>query len=45
MDDARVVWVTSVRFHGRVGRAVWAVAAPVHHLAVPFLLGRASRDT
>ncbi|EFL20631.1 conserved hypothetical protein [Streptomyces himastatinicus ATCC 53653] len=43
VDGARVVWVTSVRFHGRVGRAVWAVAAPVHHLAVPFLLGRAGR--
>lgn len=43
VDEARVVWVTSVRFHGRVGRAVWAVAAPVHHLAVPFLLGRANR--
>ncbi|RNF81257.1 DUF2867 domain-containing protein [Streptomyces botrytidirepellens] len=43
VDGARVVWVTSVRFHGPLGRVVWAVAAPVHHLAVPFLLGRASR--
>ncbi|MCA6091232.1 DUF2867 domain-containing protein [Streptomyces sp. SCA3-4] len=43
VEDAQVVWVTLVRYRGRVGRAVWAAATPVHHLVVPFLLRRAER--
>ncbi|NDZ78419.1 DUF2867 domain-containing protein [Streptomyces sp. SID10853] len=43
VDDSGVVWVTFVRYHRRLSRLVWAAAAPVHHLAVPWLLGLAGR--
>ncbi|GHG72492.1 DUF2867 domain-containing protein [Streptomyces griseocarneus] len=39
--EASVVWVTLVRFHRPLARPVWAVAAPVHHTVVPWLLKRA----
>jgi hypothetical protein len=38
----RVRWVTFVRFEHPVARAVWAVAAPVHHQTIPRLLRRAA---
>ncbi|MFI2241656.1 hypothetical protein [Streptomyces chrestomyceticus] len=38
-----VTWSTFVHATGRTGRAVWAVAAPLHHQAVPLLLKRATR--
>ncbi|MGW7561539.1 DUF2867 domain-containing protein [Streptomyces sp. NPDC054757] len=43
VNGSGVVWVTFVRYHRRLSRLVWAAAAPVHHLAVPYLLGRAER--
>ncbi|WP_405783438.1 DUF2867 domain-containing protein [Streptomyces sp. NBC_00859] len=43
VDGSGVVWITFVRYNRRLSRLVWAVAAPVHHLAVPRLLGRAAR--
>ncbi|WP_328374902.1 DUF2867 domain-containing protein [Streptomyces sp. NBC_00440] len=43
VNGSGVVWVTFVRFNRRVSRLVWSAAAPVHHLAVPYLLGRADR--
>jgi len=30
-----------VQFSGRTGRALWAVATPVHHRVIPYLLQRA----
>ncbi|AKZ56896.1 hypothetical protein SAM23877_3851 [Streptomyces ambofaciens ATCC 23877] len=42
-DGARLVWATYVRYERRAGRALWSLAAPVHHLALPLLLGRAVR--
>ncbi|MEU4997061.1 DUF2867 domain-containing protein [Streptomyces sp. NPDC086554] len=44
VTDASVVWATSVRFNRRFSRVIWGMAAPVHHLAVPYLLKRASRS-
>lgn len=44
VDDAGVRWVTVVRFRRRIAAAVWAVAARIHHLTVPWLLGRAARS-
>lgn len=41
--ESSVTWVTLVRFDRRIGRAVWSMARPVHHLVVPRLLRRASR--
>ncbi|GAA2580341.1 MULTISPECIES: DUF2867 domain-containing protein [Streptomyces] len=43
VDGTRLVWATYVNFERRTGRARWSLAAPVHHLAVPLLLGRAVR--
>ncbi|CAM5336085.1 hypothetical protein STENM327S_01425 [Streptomyces tendae] len=43
VDDARLVWATYVNFRRRTGRVRWSLAAPVHHLVVPLLLGRAVR--
>lgn len=45
VDDDGVTWATYVRFHGRVGRAVWAIAARLHHVVLPYLLRRAVRRT
>ena len=38
-----VTWVTIVRFERPIARIVWGLAAPVHHLTVPWLLTRPSR--
>lgn len=43
VEDSRVVWVTLVRFERRPGGLLWAAAAPVHHLTVPYLVRRAAR--
>ncbi|MFG3247771.1 DUF2867 domain-containing protein [Streptomyces sp. NPDC048187] len=43
VDDARLLWATYVFHERRTGRALWSLASPVHHLAVPLLLGRAVR--
>jgi hypothetical protein len=43
VGETRLLWATYVRYERRAGRALWALAAPVHHLAVPLLLGRAVR--
>ncbi|WP_395573098.1 DUF2867 domain-containing protein [Streptomyces sp. BK79] len=43
VEEARLLWATYVRYERRAGRTLWALAAPVHHLAVPLLLGRAVR--
>ncbi|MFG2680405.1 DUF2867 domain-containing protein [Streptomyces sp. NPDC048392] len=45
VDGSRLLWATYVRYTGRSGRVLWSLAAPVHHLAVPLLLGRAVRRT
>ncbi|UNO38606.1 DUF2867 domain-containing protein [Streptomyces sp. MST-110588] len=44
VEDAQILWATTVRFKGRAGRVAWGVAAPVHHLMVPLLLRRALRS-
>ena len=43
--DDEVVRVTLVRFERRVARPLWAAAAPIHHLTVPYLLARAARSS
>ncbi|MFJ6075565.1 DUF2867 domain-containing protein [Streptomyces sp. NPDC093065] len=43
VDGTRLVWATYVDFERGSGRALWSLAAPVHHLVVPLLLGRAAR--
>lgn len=34
VGDSNVMWVTFVRYDRRVGRLMWAMAVPIHHLAV-----------
>ena len=41
VSDSTVVLVTLVQFNGRTGRALWAVATPVHVRVIPYLLQRA----
>ncbi|ARH91465.1 DUF2867 domain-containing protein [Streptomyces sp. MOE7] len=43
VDGDALVWATYVHGESRRGRAVWAAAAPLHHLIIPFLLDRAVR--
>ncbi|NEB81776.1 hypothetical protein G3I40_42170, partial [Streptomyces sp. SID14478] len=43
VTDGAVVWTTSVRFDRPAGKVLWALAAPVHHRALPYLLTRAAR--
>lgn len=45
VDDTRLLWATYAFYERRAGRVLWAVGAPVHHLLVPLLLGRAVRRT
>jgi hypothetical protein len=42
VDGSRVLLATFVRYEKRGGRAVWSLAAPLHHRIVPDLLGRAA---
>jgi hypothetical protein len=41
VSESTVVLVTLVQFDRRAGRALWAVAAPVHIRVIPYLLQRA----
>jgi hypothetical protein len=42
VDGTRVVWTTLVHYRNRLGAVMWSAAAPVHHLILPRLLGRAA---
>jgi hypothetical protein len=39
-EDSRTFTMTLVRYERRFARALWLVAAPVHHRTEPWLLGR-----
>jgi Protein of unknown function (DUF2867) len=41
VTDSTVVLATLVHFTGRTGRALWAVATPIHNRVIPYLLERA----
>lgn len=43
VDDDQVVHVSFVHYENWLGRVLWAVAAPVHHVLVPYLLNHAAR--
>jgi hypothetical protein len=44
IDASRVVWTTLVRFEKGPARALWSLAAPVHHRMIAYLLERASAE-
>jgi hypothetical protein len=43
VDGPTITWVTLVHYSSAAGRPLWALARPIHHLTIPFLLGRAAR--
>jgi hypothetical protein len=43
VNDAGVLWVTEIDFANRLGRMLWAFAAPIHHLTIPIFLRNAAR--
>jgi hypothetical protein len=44
VDPSGVTWVTLLRYRKAVGRFMWAAAAPVHELTMPYLLNRAAAN-
>jgi hypothetical protein len=43
VDRTVVLWVTVVHFEGRTGRMLWTASSALHHVLIPYLLGRAGR--
>ena len=43
VTDTGVLWATAVHFKRPVGRVLWRMAQPIHHLSIPRLLRRAGR--
>jgi hypothetical protein len=41
VDGSSVVWVTLVRFDRRIARPMWAIATPIHHMTIRYLLAHA----
>jgi hypothetical protein len=42
VDETVVLWITVVHFERRLGQVLWTVASALHHMVIPFLLGRAA---
>jgi hypothetical protein len=45
VEESTVTWVTLVHSSSAAGRPLWAMARPIHHLTIRFLLARAARTT
>lgn len=43
VDAGSVTWITLIRHRNALGRFLWAAAAPVHQLSIPYLLKRAAK--
>jgi hypothetical protein len=43
VEQARIVWVTVVRYRRPIARPLWAVSAVIHERVLPYLLARAAR--
>ncbi|HEY1841141.1 MAG TPA: DUF2867 domain-containing protein [Mycobacterium sp.] len=43
VEAAGVTWVTLVHYSSAAARPLWALARPIHHLTIPYLLTRAAR--
>jgi hypothetical protein len=43
VEPSTVTWVTFVHYSHAVARLLWALARPIHHLTVRYLLARAAR--
>jgi hypothetical protein len=42
LDGSRAVLASFVRYEKRGARPIWSVVRPLHHLIIPYLLGRAA---
>jgi hypothetical protein len=45
VDEDSVIHATFVACHNQLGRVLWALAAPIHRLAIPYLLTRAASSS
>ena len=43
VHETTVTWVTLVHYSHPAARPLWAIARPIHHLTIRYLLARASR--
>lgn len=43
IEESTVTWVTLVHYSSAAARPLWALARPIHHLTIRFLLARAAR--
>ena len=43
VGSSTVTWVTLVHYSHAAARPLWAVARPIHHLTIRYLLARAAR--
>jgi hypothetical protein len=44
VEPSTVTWVTLVHYSHPLARPLWAMARPIHHLTIRFLLARAARE-
>ena len=44
VEAATVTWVTLVHYSRPVARPLWAIARPIHHVSIRYLLARAARE-
>jgi hypothetical protein len=44
VEPSTVTWVTLVHYSHPVARPLWAMARPIHHLTMRYLLARAARS-
>jgi hypothetical protein len=45
VESSTVTWVTLVHYSSAAARPLWALARPIHHLTIRFLLARAACAT
>jgi hypothetical protein len=45
VEASHVTWVTLVHYSTAAARPLWALARPIHHLTIRYLLARADRQT
>ncbi len=43
IEESTVTWVTLVHYSSAAARPLWALARPIHHLTMRYLLARAAR--
>jgi hypothetical protein len=45
VEGSSVTWVTLVHYSNAAARPLWALARPIHHFTIRFLLARSARTT